>query len=63
MSFWFWNYCDKYYSKDKDGNIYRTEEDEVIEMLTEEQIKTWYSSYVSYIDNFMRVSNVRRNLF
>ena len=62
MSYWFWKTCDYYYSKDKDGNLYCTEEDQGMEVLTEEQLRARYSSYVSYIDNFMQVSNVRRNL-
>ena len=62
MSYWFWKTCDYYYSKDKDGNLYRIDEDELMEVLTEEQLRTQYSSYVSYIDNFVRVSNVRNNL-
>ena len=52
--------CGSYYSKEKNGNRYQTEEDEVT---TQEQPKTWYSSFVSYTDQFVRVSKVRRNLF
>ena len=40
MSYNFWRICNDYYRKDKDGNLYRTEEDDVVEVLTEEQIKT-----------------------
>ena len=38
MSFLFWMNCGSYYSKDKDGNCFQTEEDEVIELTTEEQL-------------------------
>ena len=56
-----WKTCETYYSKDKEGNLYRTDEDKLTEVLTE-QLKTRYSSYVSYINNFVRISNARRNL-
>ena len=38
MIYWFWNPCGRYYSKDKDGNCYQTQEDEVIQVTTEEQL-------------------------
>ena len=57
MSNNFWSRCDY-----KDVKFYCTEEEDFVEVLTEKQLKTRYSSYVSYIDNSVRVSNVRRNL-
>ena len=43
------------YEKDRDGNPYRTVEDEVVEVLMEEQHKSQFSTYTAYIDNFVRV--------
>ena len=50
---------DKIYSRDKDVNYYRTVEDDVVEVLMEEQLKNWYSTYTNYIDTFVRASNVK----
>ena len=58
----FWFFCYLYYSKDSNGRFYRTEQDEVIEVTTEEELKDRYSSCINYIDDFMRVCNARRNL-
>ena len=58
----FWSVCSYYYIRDKDGNFYHTEEDDVVEVLTEEQLKGLYSTYTDYINNFARVSNERRNI-
>ena len=63
MSFFFTVDCASYYSKEKNSNIYRTEEDEVIEVTTEEQLNTQYSSCINYSDQFVRCINGRRNLF
>ena len=54
--------CDYIYSRDKDSNFYRTVEDDVVEVLTEEQLKSRYSTYTNYIENFMRVRLLRRNI-
>ena len=63
MSKQVWWDCECYYRKDSIGRRYRTEQDEVVEVTTEEKIKDRHSSCVNYIDEFMRVSNARRNLF
>ena len=63
LSEWFWFDCNHYYRKDSNNRRYRTDQDEVIEVTTEEQLKTRLASYVNYIDEFMRVCNLRRNLF
>ena len=42
----------EYYARN--SNLYRTEEDEVIEVTTEEQLKTWHSSCINYSDQFVR---------
>ena len=55
----YWLDVQLYYGETYDGNLTRTEEDEVIEVTTEEQLKTRYSSF----DQFLGVSNARRNLF
>ena len=47
------------YKTDKDGNCYRTVQDEVVE---EEQHKSRLSSYFEYINIFVGISNVRRNI-
>ena len=57
MSKCFKHNCDYIYSRDKDGNYYHT-----VEVLTEEQLKSQYSTYTDYIDNFVGVSIVRRNI-
>ena len=57
-----WEQCNYYYSKGSNGEHYRTEQDEVIEVTTGEELKDRYSSCVNYIDDFMTVSNARRNL-
>ena len=48
---------------DRDGNYYLTKQDAVVRVLTEVQVKTRLSSYIDYIDSFVIVSNVGRNLF
>ena len=53
---------DKNYDRDRDGNYYHTVEDDVVEVLTAEQLKNRYSTYTNYIDTFVRDSNVRRNI-
>ena len=58
----FWDVCGDYYRKDSNGRRYRTEQDEVIEVTTEEELKDRYSSCVNYIDDFMKVSDAKRNL-
>ena len=63
MSDKFWAECDySYYRKDRNVMRIRTEQDEVIEVTTEEEKKDRYSSCVNYIDDFMGVRNARRNL-
>ena len=47
---------------DNDGNCYRTVQDEVVEVLAEEQHKSRLSSYFEYINIFVGISNVRRNI-
>ena len=53
---------DTYYDRDRNGNYYCIEQDEVVEVLTEEQVKTRLTSYFEYINTFIRVSNVRKNI-
>ena len=55
-------YCNLYYSIDSHGRFYRTEQDEVIELTSEEKLKDRYSSCVNYINDFMGVCNAKRNL-
>ena len=50
------------YDRDRDDNYYCIKKDEVMVVLTEEQVQSWLSSYFDYIDTLMRVSNVRRKL-
>ena len=52
-----------YYDRDRDGNHYHTEQDEVMEVLAEEEAKNQLFSFFDYIDAFVRVSNVRSKLF
>ena len=37
LSNWYWFDCNGYYSKDSHGRFHRTEQDEVIEVTTEEE--------------------------
>ena len=46
------------YESNRNGNYYHTVEDEVVEVLTDGQDKSWLSSYIDYIDNFVGVSLV-----
>ena len=39
--------CKFYYSKDSHGRFYRTEQDEVIEVTTEEELEDRISSYIN----------------
>ena len=54
--------CKFYYSKDSHGRFYRTEQDEVIEVTTEEELEDRISSYINYTEEFMRVHNAKRTL-
>ena len=54
--------CNYYYSKDSHGRFYRTEQDEVIEVTTDEELKDRISSYINYTEEFMRVHNAKRPL-
>ena len=54
--------CNCYYSKDSRGRFYRTEQDEVIEVTTEEELEDRIPSYINYTEEFMRVHNVKRTL-
>ena len=45
----FWEDCDRNYCKDSNGRFYRKEQDEVIEVTTEKQLKARYSSCINYI--------------
>ena len=47
--------CNLYYNKDSHGWFYRTAQDEVIEVLTEEELEDRISSYINYTEEFMRV--------
>ena len=62
MSNKFWEECERYYRKDSNGRRYRTEQDEVVEVIsiTEEELKDRYSSWINYIEEFMRVRNARK---
>ena len=62
MSNWFRFHCKMYYSKDSNGRFYRTEQDEVIEVTTEEELKDRLSSCINYTEEFMRVHNAKRTL-
>ena len=44
------------------GWVYHTVEDEAVEVLTEEQHRRQLATYTDYINNFVKVSNVRRNI-
>ena len=55
-------FCNLYYSKDSHGRFYRTEQDEVIEVTTEEELEDRISSYINYTEEFMRVHNAKRAL-
>ena len=50
------------YRTDRDGNLYRTEQDDMVEVLTEEQQKSQLSSYSDYIDKFVRDSQTTKFL-
>ena len=54
--------CKFYYSKDSHGRFYRTEQDEVIEVTTDEELEDRISSYINYTEEFMRVHNAKRTL-
>ena len=54
--------CDNYYSKGSHGRIYRTEQDEVIEVTTDEELEDRISSYINYTEEFMRAHNAKRTL-
>ena len=54
--------CNYYYSKDSHGRFYRTEQDVVIEVTTEEELEDRISSYINYTEEFMRVNNAKRAL-
>ena len=54
--------CKYYYSKDSHGRFYLTEQDEVIELTTEEELEDRISSYINYTEEFMRVHNAKRAL-
>ena len=54
--------CNYYYSKDSHGRFYRTEQDEVIEVTTDEELEDRISSYINYTEEFMRVLNAKRSL-
>ena len=49
---------DNKYHRDRDGNYYSTVEDNVVEVLTEEQLKGWYSNYMTtstiFLESVMR---------
>ena len=50
-------------AKELSGNMYKCSmEDKLVELITEEQFKSRLSSYSEYVDHFMRVKNVRRDL-
>ena len=50
------------FTRDRDSNYHRKVEDEVVEVLTKEQQDSRLSSYYNYVDTFVGVSNVRRNI-
>ena len=50
MSNDYWFNCNHYYRKDSNGRFYQTEQDEVIEVTTEEEL-----NYINYTEEFMRV--------
>ena len=54
--------CSHYYSKDSHSRFYRTEQDEVIEVTTDEVLEDRISSYINYTEEFMRVHNAKRAL-
>ena len=54
--------CNSNYSKDSHGRFYRTEQDEVIEVTTDEELEDRISSYINYTEEFMRVHNAKRAL-
>ena len=58
----FWEECECYYRKDSNGKRYRTEKDEVIEVINEEELKDRLSSCINYTEEFMRVLNAKRTL-
>ena len=58
----FWLDVQFYYNETWDGNLTQTEEDEVIEVTTEEQLRARYSSFDN-IEQFLTVSNARRKIF
>ena len=63
LSYQFWFHCNMYYNnKDSNGRFCRTEQDEAKEVITEEELKDWLSSYINYTEEFMRVCNAIRNL-
>ena len=45
------------YGIDRDSNYYLTIQDAVVGVLTEEQVKTWLSSFFEYFDTFMKGGN------
>ena len=53
----YWLDVQLYYGETYDGNLTRTEEDEVIEVTTEEQLKTRYSSFVKEETSFKSIKN------
>ena len=54
--------CNFYYSKDSHGRFYRTEQDEVIEVTSEEELEDRLSSFINYTEEFMRAHNAKRAL-
>ena len=63
LSYNFWFHCNIYYNnKDSNGRFCRTEQDEVKEVITEEELKDRLSSCINYTEEFMRVHNAKRTL-
>ena len=51
-----------HYRKDSKGMLTRMVQDEVIEVISEQELKDRHSSCMNYIEEFMRVHNAKRTL-
>ena len=54
--------CNDFYIKDGHGRLYHTEQDEVTEATTEQELKDRLSSCITYSEDFMRELRVKRAL-
>ena len=54
--------CNDYYTKDGHGRLIHTEQDEVTEVTTEKELEDRLSSCITYAEDFVRQTGVKRTL-